>query len=150
MSVRRRRWYWLMLATAFCAAAVTFGVFLSRRDRPNDEARIQGVWVSDKPSDRLTVTGYLIVDEFFGEMCFRLEPRPSPKRIIVYPGDRPFRPQWCILGIEFGPPVGWGDPKMEGHGIYELEGDRLRICLPPGGTDFRKSFDAKTLEYHRP
>ena len=120
--MRTRRWYWLTLAAAFCAAAVTLGVFLSRRDRPNDETRIQGVWVSDKPSDRLTVTGYLIVDELFGEMCFRLEPRASPKRIIVYPGDRPFRPQWSILGIEFGPPVGGATRKWRVTGSTNWKG----------------------------
>jgi hypothetical protein len=153
-SVKRRRLYWLVVAIAFCVAAVTFGVFISNRDQSSDEKQLQGVWVDG--DFRLTITGYIAVMEGFGEPTeyyFRLRPGASPKRIILCLADRPTRPEWYILGMGFGPPVA-SYPETECRGIYELEGDRLRLRLPISGADFPKSFDPAidvgAFEFRRP
>lgn len=148
-------WYRLLAVLVACAVVVTFAIFLWTRPHVEaDEKRLQGVWGSDKL--RLTFTGSVAVLEGLDsprKFFFRLQPRAVPKRITVCDADGPTRPEWMILGMAFGPPVA-ANPQMEGHAIYELEGDRLRICWPvnPRG-DFPKSFDPSIgmiQEYHRP
>lgn len=72
---------------------------------------------------------------------FRLDRGASPRRIIVCDADAPdLRRPTQVLGVSFG---GYSAtrPESECRGIYELQGDRLRVCMPPPGADFPTVFD---------
>jgi uncharacterized protein (TIGR03067 family) len=122
---------------------------------PTDKSRIQGSWVGD--GVRLTVQDDSAVLEWEktpgqSRTYFRLDSWASPARIHVFEADAPYvkRPV-RVLGVTL-----WGPstelPLTESRGIYELRGDRLKICLPLPGTDFPASFDptlGAVFELHR-
>jgi uncharacterized protein (TIGR03067 family) len=112
---------------------------------PGDRDRLQGTWTGDDV--RLTFDGDVTVLERLGgpdqpaplPTYYRLDPSARPKRIVVWAGDGP-DDRRRFLGMSFGPRPP-GRPDLELRGIYELNGDRLRICLPPPGGDFPIGFD---------
>jgi uncharacterized protein (TIGR03067 family) len=133
---RRTRWV-LGLAVLGAAVALAFVLW------PGDRDRLQGVWVAD--GTRLTVSGDTAVLDGPAyrephQSYFRLEPRASPKRIIIWSADAPTGPPRRVLGVAFGIP-GAAQPDSEMHGLYEMTGDRLRLCLPLPGQDFPTAFD---------
>ena len=134
---RRRRW--VVLAVGAGLAALAAAVLLW----PADRSRIQGTWVGD--GTRLTIRGDPAVLRWMASpesrTDFRLDRWASAPRIVVFDADaQSVKPPTRILGVRVGGPSP-GLPGEECRGIYELRGDRLRICLPPPGADFPTSFD---------
>ncbi|MBO0698089.1 MAG: hypothetical protein J2P46_06830 [Zavarzinella sp.] len=136
--MKRRRWPVLAVGAGLVALAVAVLVW------PTDRSRIQGTWVGG--GTRLTFRGDLAVMEWDGSprlsrTYFRLDPAASPTRIEVFDADAPsVQPPTRLLGVRVGGPSS-GRPGEECRGIYELRGDRLRICLPLPGGDFPAGFD---------
>lgn len=119
---------------------------------PTDKDRVQGTWVGT--GSRLTFDGHLAVLTFDGEpqprrSYFKLDPWARPKRIVVWAADGPLQTRSGLLGLRSGPP-GPGGPDMVGRGIYELDGDRLRICMPVPGAPFPNDFEpGAVMEFRR-
>lgn len=66
-------------------------------------------------------------------MLFRLEPGATPKRILMIDADNP-----ANAGPQ-GPRA--GGTVSECPGIYEVDGDRLRMCVGLPGGSFPAGFD---------
>jgi uncharacterized protein (TIGR03067 family) len=120
---------------------------------PTDRGRIQGTWVST--GNRLTFDGHLAVLSTDGQPArrtyFQLDPWARPKRIVVWDADAPGQPPSGLPGFRSGPPRPMR-PDLVGRGIYELDGDRLRICLPLPGVPFPNDFEAgagAVMEFRR-
>jgi uncharacterized protein (TIGR03067 family) len=109
---------------------------------PGDRDRLRGSWAGD--GVRLTFEGNVVVLTGDGyreaqPAYFRLDPRASPKRITIWPTAAPnVGPPRTVLGVEIGPPG--PPPGFECHGIYDLDGDRLRVCIMPPGAGFPTDF----------
>ena len=75
---------------------------------------------------------------------YRLDRAANRKRIIAWSADdRSIRQPATILERLFG--SGYGPrPDQESRGIYELDGDRLRIRMAPPGENFPATFDAES------
>jgi len=136
----RRRIRWLLaVIIAAVAAVVLLGILW-----PDDKNRLKGTWAGN--GVRLTFEGDLAVLDGPGysrpvRTYFRLDPRASPKRIVLWDADDPnLRPPTRVLGVEFGTPSAQG-PLGEMRGVYELLGDRLRLCMSLPGADFPEAFD---------
>jgi uncharacterized protein (TIGR03067 family) len=135
----RRRTRWLVAAAVTGLAGVALAVALW----PGDADRLQGAWAGG--GARVTFAGDLAAPESGApgprRLYFRLDPRASPKRIVLWDADGPnLRQPPRVLGVAFGTPAA-GGPEWEWRGLYELDGDRLRLCLPVPGADFPPAFD---------
>jgi uncharacterized protein (TIGR03067 family) len=137
--VMRRRTRWLAFA-----AVVAVGVAVALL-WPGDRDRLQGAWAGD--GVRLTFEANQVVltgDGYPGPQrsYYRLDPGATPKRITIWPAEGPnVGPPRQVLGFAVGSPSPPG-PMFECHGIYELDGDRLRISMPLPGADFPTEFVA--------
>jgi hypothetical protein len=137
-----RRYCWLAVIVGTVLAASVVAVLVSAAPR----SRLQGVWVGD--GIRLTFQGHLAVMERESSSrqrtYFRLEPRASPPRITLFDADAPsvVHPVG-VLGITLWGPSP-GPTGVEGRFIYELQGDRLRIGMPPpvAGAGFPAGFES--------
>jgi uncharacterized protein (TIGR03067 family) len=136
--LRRRRG--LLYAAVVGLAVIALAALLW----PGDATRLQGTWAGD--GVRLTFDGELAILEGHAysqprRTYVRLDPWASPKRIVVCDADAPdLRRPTRVLGVSFGGHSA-ARPASECRGIYELRGDRLRVCMPPPGADFPASFD---------
>ncbi len=150
----KRRYRWLAVVVAF-GLVVAALIALTALAGNGDKSRLQGTWVGE--GGRRATFDRDIVD--FGGIdrrCYyRLQPSASPSRIVLFSADAPGvnRPV-TFLGIPLTRRSA-GRLDMEYRSIYELRGDRLRICFPPAqpGADFPTGFDpvggGLLLELHR-
>jgi uncharacterized protein (TIGR03067 family) len=133
---RRARW----LAFVAVVAVVVVAVVLLW---PGDRDRLHGAWAGN--GVRLTFEANQVVltgDGYPGPQrsYYRLEPGASPKRIVIWSAEGPnINPPRQVFGFAVGPPSPPG-PEFECHGIYELDGDRLRISMPLPGAAFPTDF----------
>jgi uncharacterized protein (TIGR03067 family) len=145
---RRTRW---LLAAAAVGVVVAATVVLW----PGDRDRLQGQWAGNDvrlqfEGDEVVLTGdgYPAPQRSY----YRLDRWASPKRITIWSADGPnISPPRKVLGVEVGPPQPPG-PTFECHGIYELDGDRLRVCMPLPGADYPTTIDPAlgiVFELHR-
>ncbi len=139
--MKRRRRGLVLGAGVAVVASVTLAAALLW---PTDAARIQGAWVEE--GVRLTFRGDVATVEWresgkTERHYFRLAPSATPARIVTFDADAPFvdRPP-TVLGVRLWRPSP-GSPGAECQGIYELRGERLRLCMPLPGQDFPASFD---------
>jgi uncharacterized protein (TIGR03067 family) len=137
---RRRRWLDLgSVAAVAVVAALAAGLLWL-----GDASRIQGAWDGD--GVRLTFRGDVVALEWresgkTERHHFRLDPAASPARIVTFDADAPSVSQPVrVLNIPLGRPSA-GSPGAECRGIYELRGDRLRLCMPLPGEGFPAGFD---------
>jgi uncharacterized protein (TIGR03067 family) len=134
---RRSRWFAVAAVAALAVAALAAVLW------PTDRDRVQGAWVTT--GSRLTFDGHLAVLTFDGQAqprrsYFQLDPWARPKRIVIWDADGPTQPPSGLPGFRSGPPRST-TPDLILRGIYELDGDRLRICLPLPGAPFPTTFD---------
>jgi uncharacterized protein (TIGR03067 family) len=147
--MRRRNGRRAVVAVAGLAVAAVAALLW-----PTDKDRLRGTWVG--AGGRLTFDGPVAVLTFDGEpqarrSYFKLDPWARPKRIVIWDADAPGVPRSGLLGLRSGPPDPAG-PDMVCRGIYELDGDRLRICLPLPGVPFPNDFEAgagAVMEFRR-
>ena len=145
---RRSRWIAIVAVAALAVAALAAVLW------PTDRGRVQGTWVG--AGSRLTFDGHLAVLTFDGQAqprrsYFQLDPWARPKRIVIWDADGPTQPPSGLPGFRSGPPKPT-QPDQVGRGIYELDGDRLRICLPLPGAPFPTAFDpaaGAVMEFRR-
>jgi uncharacterized protein (TIGR03067 family) len=139
MSRRRRELELGSVAAAAVVALAAAGMLW-----PGDASRIRGAWAGD--GVRLTFRGDVVALEWresdkAERHHFRLDPAVSPARIVTFDADAPsVRQPVRVLNIPLGRPSA-GSPGAECRGIYELRGDRLRLCLPLPGAGFPAGFD---------
>ena len=145
---RRSRWIAIVGLAGLAVAALVVALW------PTDRDRVQGAWVGT--GSRLTFDGHLAVLTFDGEIrsqrtYFRLDPWARPKRIVVWDADVPGQAPSGLPGLRSGPPKPI-QPGLIARGIYELDGDRLRICLPLPGAPFPTDFVSgagEVMEFRR-
>lgn len=145
---RRSRWLAIVAVSALAAAALAAVLW------PTDKDRLRGTWVTT--GSRLTFDGHLAVLTFDGQAqprrsYFQLDPWARPKRILLWDADGPTQPPSGLPGFRSGPPKPM-QPGLVGRGIYELDGGRLRVCLPPPGAPFPTDFGpgaGAVMEFHR-
>ena len=120
---------------------------------PTDRDRVQGTWVG--AGGRLTFDGPLAVLTIDGQPArrthFQLDPWARPKRIVVWDADAPSQAPSGLPGFRSGPPRST-TPDLVARGVYELDGDRLRICLPLPGAPFPTALDpaaGAVMEFRR-
>jgi uncharacterized protein (TIGR03067 family) len=145
---RRKRWFAIVAVVGLAVAALVAARW------PTDRDRLQGTWVGT--GSRLTFDGHVAVLTFDGDAqprrtYFKLDPWARPKRVVVWDADGPLQTRSGLLGLRSGPP-GPGGSDMVGRGIYELDGDRLQICLPLPGAPFPTDFEpgaGAVMEFRR-
>jgi uncharacterized protein (TIGR03067 family) len=134
----RGRWAVAVGVVALTALAV---VVYDRAPRhPRERQSLEGTW-SGADGTTVSVHDDLLVFTQPGpngtprvmRMFFRLEPRYSPKRIVTFDADDPSNHG------RSGPEP--GRPGNECPGIYEIRGDRLRLCIGVPGGSFPADFD---------
>jgi uncharacterized protein (TIGR03067 family) len=140
MSMTKRS-RWVLVAAGALLALAALGFWL----RPGDDQRLLGLWIGDD-NLRLAIAGNCAVldggvlhgpQRYF----FRVDSWATPHRIVMCDADDPsIRPPFVLLGFAFGTPRARKSDE-ETRGIYELKGDRLRMCLSKSGTDFPTAFD---------
>jgi len=125
----------LPLALALFAAPA-----LGQGDAKKELAKFQGTWAIESaqadgqeiPTDvfksfKMTFKGDSYTVQMGQEKIegtFRLDPSANPKRIDVLPDDGP-------------------DRGRVQQGVYEFDGDKLKICAATPGTDRPAGFDTK-------
>jgi uncharacterized protein (TIGR03067 family) len=118
----------------FAASAVAQG------DAQKEQAKFQGTWVIESaqadgkeiPSDvfksfKMTFKGDAYAVQMGQEKiegAFRLDPSANPKKIDIQPENGP-------------------DRGRVQAGVYEFDGDKLKICAAPPGKDRPAGFDTK-------
>jgi uncharacterized protein (TIGR03067 family) len=119
---------------------------------PTDRDRVQGTWAG--AGGRLTFDGHLAVRTVDGRdwrTYYQLDPWARPKRIVLWDADAHGPAASGIPGLWSRPPKPT-QSDLICRGIYELDGDRLRICLPLPGAPFPTAFDpaaGAVLEFRR-
>lgn len=143
---RRPRWVAVVVVAALAVAAVAAVLW------PTDRDRLQGTWVG--PGGRLTFDGHVAVRTVDGRdwrTNFELDPRARPKRILIWDADAPGQAPSGLPGFRSGPPKPT-QPDLVARGIYDLDGDRLRICMSLPGAPFPTDFNpaaGSVLEFRR-
>ena len=145
---RRSRWLAILAVAGLVVAALAAVLW------PTDRGRIQGTWVGT--GNRLTFDGHLAVRTVDGHpqpwlAYFQLDPWARPRRIVIWDADVPGQAPSGLPGLRSGPPKPML-PDLVARGIYELDGDRLRICLPLPGAPFPTDFESgagAVLEFRR-
>ena len=144
---RPRRRFAIIVVAALAVAAIVVAFW------PTDKGRLQGTWVGT--GGRLTFDGHLAVLTVDGQpprrTYFQLEPWARPRRIVVWDAEAPALAPTGLTGFRAGPPKPT-QPDLICRGIYELDGDRLRVCLPVPGAPFPTAFDPAAgamLEFRR-
>ena len=129
---RRSRWVAIVAVAGLAVAALVAALW------PTDKGRLQGTWTGT--GGRLTFDGHLATLTVDGQpprrSYFQLDSWARPRRILIWDTDAPAQaPSGLLAGFRSGPPKPT-QPDLVLHGVYELDGDWLRVCLPPAGNPF--------------